>query len=229
LVYFASKAGEEVTYCEISCVWSHLALSIFFQWLYYPGDFYCNVEIMLSHSIMNRGGKLMDNLLETAKAVLSTTATRWSSLTDNLPEELLIRKPLADEWSAMDCLCHLLDTERWIFPERVKALMVGENFVDFDPDTQGTHYTLQDPKQLSEAFAQLRRSSLIELEMVTQKDLSRTAQHSELGTVTLGELLHEWAAHDLMHTVQAERAMLQPLILGSGPWRLYFKDHDVSN
>jgi hypothetical protein len=36
------------------------------------------------------------------------------------------------------------------------------------------------------------------------------------------------AAHDLMHPVQAERAILQPLILGSGPWRLYFKDHDVN-
>ena len=59
-------------------------------------------------------------------------------------------------------------------------------------------------------------------------DLSCTARHSDLGIVTLEELLHEWAAHDLMHTVQAERAILQPLILGSGPWRSYFKDHDVS-
>jgi len=30
------------------------------------------------------------------------------------------------------------------------------------------------------------------------------------------------SAHDLMHTVQAERAMMQPFIAGSGPWRPYF-------
>ena len=170
----------------------------------------------------------MSDLLETVKAVLSTTTMRWLSLTDNLPKDLLTRSPLPNEWSAMDCLCHLLDTERWIFPKRVQALMVGENFVGFDPDKQGTHYTTQDPKQLSEEFAQLRNGSLIELEKVTSRDFSRSARHSELGLVTLEELLHEWAAHDLMHTVQAERAILQPLIIGSGPWRLYFKDHDVS-
>ena len=170
----------------------------------------------------------MNDLLETVKAVLSTTTTRWSSLTESLPQDLLARNPLPKEWSAMDCLCHLLDTERWIFPKRVQALLLGENFVAFDPDKQGTHYTTQDPKQLSEEFAHLRKRSLIELDKVTLDDLSRTAEHSELGIVTLEELLNEWAAHDLMHTVQAERAIMQPFILGSGPWRLYFKDHDVS-
>jgi DinB family protein len=171
----------------------------------------------------------MNNLLETVKAVLTTTTTHWSSLTENLPVDLLTRSPLPNEWSAMDCLCHLLDAERWVFPKRVNALLVGENFVGFDPDKQGTHYTTQDPKQFSKEFAQLRKSSLIELDRVTLNDLSRTARHSELGIVTLEELLYEWAAHDLMHTVQAERAMMQPLILGSGPWRSYFKDHDVSH
>ncbi len=170
----------------------------------------------------------MSNLLATVKAVLSTTTMRWLSLTESLSRDLLARKPLPNEWSAMDCLCHLLDTERWIFPKRVQALLVGENFVAFDPDKQGTHYTTQEPKQLSEEFAQLRKGSLIELEKVTSKDFSRSARHSELGVVTLEELLHEWAAHDLMHTVQAERAILQPFIMGSGPWRPYFQDHDVS-
>ena len=170
----------------------------------------------------------MNNLLETVKAILSTTTTRWLSLTDSLPEDMLARHPLPNEWSAMDCLCHLLDAERWIFPMRVQALLTGENFVAFDPDKEGTHYTTQDPKRLSEEFAQLRKSSLNELDKVTLNDLSRTARHSELGVVTLEQLLHEWAAHDLMQTVQAERAILQPLILDSGPWRPYFKDHDVS-
>ena len=170
----------------------------------------------------------MNNLLETVKAVLSTTTTRWSSLAESLPEDVLARRPLPNEWSAMDCLCHLIDAERWIFPKRVQALLAGENFAGFDPDKQGTIYITQDPKQLSKEFAQLRKSSIIELDRVTPHDLFCTARHSELGIVTLEELLHEWAAHDLMHTVQAERALLQPLIIGSGPWRPYFQDHDVS-
>ena len=63
------------------------------------------------------------------------------------------------------------------------------------------------------------------LSQVSEAHLSRRALHAELGLVTLGELLHEWAAHDLNHTVQAERALMQPLILGSGPWQPYFADH----
>jgi hypothetical protein len=51
------------------------------------------------------------------------------------------------------------------------------------------------------------------------------ARHQELGIVCLNELLHEWAAHDLMQTVQAERALLQPFIQGCGPWQSYFEDH----
>jgi hypothetical protein len=37
----------------------------------------------------------------------------------------------------------------------------------------------------------------------------------------------EWSALDLMHTVQGERALLQPFIDGCGPWKRYFSDHAV--
>lgn len=171
----------------------------------------------------------MSNQLKMVRTILLTTTARWLSLIESVPIELLTRTPAPGEWSAMNCLCHVLDTERWVFPARMQALLSGKNFVAFDPDTQGTHYTTQRPEQLAEEFANLRKDSLIELKGVTLQDLTRSARHSELGPVTLGELLHEWAAHDLMHTVQAERAIMQPFILGSGPWRPYFQDHDVSN
>ena len=47
----------------------------------------------------------------------------------------------------------------------------------------------------------LRAINLKLLAKVTDADLSRTAIHSELGQITLSELLHEWAGHDLMHIV----------------------------
>ena len=59
------------------------------------------------------------------------------------------------------------------------------------------------------------------------EDLGRTKQHPTLGTVTLAEMLHTWAAHDLNHTVQAERALMQPFMLGCGPWRTFFRDHEI--
>ena len=170
----------------------------------------------------------MDNLLQQVQAVLSITPTRWLNLTESLPLELLTRPPAPNEWPAVDCLRHLLDTELYVFPVRVKAFFAGQDLEAFNPDAQGTQLEAHHkPAELASEFARRRAASLNALSRVTLADLSRTARHSELGVVSLGEMLHEWAAHDFNHTVQAERAVMQPFIAGSGPWRSYFRDYDV--
>jgi len=161
--------------------------------------------------------------------VLETTSQRWIQLAEKLTPELFRRKPAPKEWSAYDCLRHILDTERSVFPARLGYLLRGEDFPAFNPDEEG-----QDrpgnvtPIELAVDFARLRAGSLALLSKVGPGDLNRTARHQELGMVTLGEMLHEWAGHDLMHTVQGERAILQPFIEGCGPWKRYFSDHIVS-
>jgi hypothetical protein len=168
----------------------------------------------------------MDDILRSAPAVLRTTPQRWIGLTQTLPAELLTAAPAPGEWSALQCLQHLVDTERWVFPQRVGHLLAGEDFPAFDPDAEGTTPdAAQSPEALVEEFAHLRADSLRALAELTAGDLNRRARHSELGMVTLSEMLHEWAAHDLMHTVQAERALMQPFIRGCGPWQPYFRDH----
>ena len=171
----------------------------------------------------------MDEALHQICAVLKTTAPRWTNLAETLPRELLDRPPAPGEWSAAQCLQHLLDAERAVFPVRLRALLAGqERLAAFDPETQGSATAGQSPADVAAEFARLRAESLALLARVTPADLVRAAEHGELGRVTLGELLHEWAAHDLMHTVQAERALMQPFIPGSGPWRPYFQNHDVA-
>ena len=117
-----------------------------------------------------------------------------------------------------------------MFPVRVEAILAGQDFPAFDPDSQGTKPDVtQSSVALAAEFTGLRSDGLAVLKKVTPADLSRQARHSELRIVTLSELLHEWAGHDLMHTVQAERAMMQPFIQGCGPWQSYFNDHFVRN
>lgn len=111
---------------------------------------------------------------------------------------------------------------------RVEAFLAGRDFPAFDPDAAGTQADAEhSPADLALRFVHLRRASLSLLAGLTEADLPRRARHAELGVVTLGEMLHQWAAHDLMHTVQAERALMQPFIAGSGAWRPYFADHDA--
>jgi DinB superfamily len=168
----------------------------------------------------------MDDILMWVRPVLTITPMRWMNLIEALPVELVTKPPALGEWSAVECLQHLTDAERWIFPVRIKYLLAEQDFPAFDPDTQGTKPSAdRSPLDLVAEFARLRTESLAVLSAVTPPDLVKRARHQELGPVTLNELLHEWAAHDLMHTVQAERAMMQPFIQGCGPWHRYFVDH----
>ena len=169
----------------------------------------------------------MDALLEHVHAVLSTTPERWTRLVSTLPTDLLTRRPVVGEWSALDCLQHLLNAERQLFPVRLHNFLAGQDLGDFDPHQRLTDADLQTPEQFAAAFARSRQENLALLKQVKNDDLGRTVQHPKLGTVTLAEMLHTWAAHDLMHTVQAERALMQPFMLGCGNWRPFFQDHEV--
>ena len=171
----------------------------------------------------------MEDVIAQVKAVLLITAAHWKALTETLPADVLTGRPAPGEWSAMECLQHLVDTERLVFPARLQALLAGRDFEAFNPDTQGTASAdTQAPTRLAAEFAHYRSANLAALAQVADADLPRTARHSELGIVTLAEFLNEWAAHDLNHTVQAERAIMQPFIAGCGPWRGYFAAHDLS-
>ncbi len=170
----------------------------------------------------------MDTILTWSRAVLETTPARWITLAQNLPADLLLRQPAAGEWSAAACLLHLIDAEREVFPVRVLAMLAGQDFTAFHPGDHASE--LAGRPVLSDyvaEFSRLRSEGLAVLARVKPEDLGRRGKHPELGTVTLSELLHEWAAHDFNHTVQAERALMQPFIQGCGPWQVYFTDHIV--
>ena len=167
----------------------------------------------------------MENLIELTRSILTATPARWTALAESLPEDLLARPAAPGEWSAAQCLGHLIDTERRVFPVRVHAFLAGQDISAFDPASQGSPPELRSTAALAEEFAGLRRANLHLLEGLQPADLQRRAVHAELGPVSLGEMLHQWAAHDLNHTVQAERALMQPFIRGSGPWQSLLEDH----
>ncbi len=170
----------------------------------------------------------MSDLIAQTINVLRVDAGRWQSLA-MLDRELLDRQPAPGEWSALQCLGHATDTEAAVFAERVRAILTGQpELRSYEPDIEATPVTAEtDPSSLAEKHAALRLASLELLATATEADLDRTSRHLDLGAVSLRELLNEWAAHDLMHIVQAERAVMQAFIPGSGPWRHYFVDHDV--
>jgi hypothetical protein len=178
--------------------------------------------------LFQSGGEAVENLIERVKTVLAVTPQRWLNLSQSLPEDLLNRKPAPLEWSAVECLKHIVDTER-VLQFRLKCFLEGADFPNFDPDSQGTKPEAHSAADLASELGSLRRQSLQSIAALVETDLDRRVRHEELGSVTLREMLNEWAAHDLNHTVQAERSLMQPFLLECGPWIVYFKDHQIED
>jgi len=160
------------------------------------------------------------------RSILSTTPEHWILLAETVPPELMRAVPKEGEWSALECLQHLLDAERVVFPFRARRLLEGRDFPAYDPDREGTKLEVEaSPAAMAQGFRQMRADSLELLAGIEEAALDRRGKHPELGEVSLGELLNEWAAHDLVHTMQAERAMMQPFLQHVGPWRKSFQEH----
>lgn len=164
----------------------------------------------------------MSDLLNDVRSILKTTPARWTDLAQSLPAAALTTRPAPNEWSAVECLQHLIDIDK-VFRFRLEAFLKGNDFPAFNPDEEGSQVSGQsDPTDLAAEFARQRLESLYALDAVTERDFERTSRHSELGLVTLRQMLNEWAAHDLNHTMQAERAVMQPFLRACGPWQIYF-------
>jgi hypothetical protein len=143
----------------------------------------------------------MDDLFISARAVLAATPARWQQLAAGVPTALLARPAAPGQWSALNCLQHITDVERSVFPPRVRAILAGRNFDAFDPDSQGSLARGErSAAELAAEFATLRAESLRLFDSLTPADLPRQAVHAELG-------------------------LMQPFIDGCGPWLGYFTDH----
>jgi hypothetical protein len=175
-----------------------------------------------------QGVNALSDLVLRTISILRGNGERWRGLAA-LDRDLFARSPAPGEWSALQCLGHATDTEANVFGARINAVLSGQAEVpNFDPDTQSTPITAStDPAALAGRHSALRAKNLELLGTVGHADLQRTSRHAQLGVFTLHQLISEWAAHDLMHVVQAERAVMQAFIPDSGPWRYNFVDHDV--
>lgn len=159
-----------------------------------------------------------EELLDLLPRVLSTTAPRLLALASSIPEDVLRRRPLPDEWSSYEVLHHLLDTERLVFPPRIRAFLSGDATIQNVDQNDAKWDATQSAVEITTKFAALRSETLVLIATLTPMDLSRESKHSEYGRLSLGQMLHYFPVHDLTHLVQIERALVQRLPPGIGPW-----------
>jgi hypothetical protein len=141
--------------------------------------------------------------------VQAATVQRWRELVRLAGADLRTR-PEPREWSVIECLGHLVDSElttaarvRWILAED------RPDIVPYDQDlwVDGLRHRDDDPDDLIALFDALRRANLRLWAVRSPADRERVGLHRERGPESYGLIVRLAAGHDRFHIAQAERAL----------------------
>lgn len=158
-------------------------------------------------------------------ALLEKTPVLLETLLRDLPEELLRWKPAPERWSVTEVLAHLAEIEL-LYADRTRRMVTEDTptLERFDPGSTvvaGDHRRGTGNENLT-AFLKARRATLVLLKSIPADSEDRLAMHAELGMITLGQMLNEWACHDLGHLRQiAELYRAHAFYPYAGPFRKY--------
>ena len=163
-----------------------------------------------------------------ALPLLEQTPIIIEKMLSSANDEQMQWKPTADRWSISEVLAHLADTEQHGFRKRVQAMLDAENPALENYDQEAAYaagkYSGGKPRERLRNFCHERDRSLSWLRYVPPAMISRTGQHSEVGTITIGNVLNAWASHDLGHIRQiAEIYRAVAFYPSLGPFQRYHK------
>jgi DinB superfamily len=135
-------------------------------------------------------------------------------------------KPAADRFSIAEVLAHLSHVEGHCYRERVDRFL-SEERPGIEPEDAQMHLDLyrdSDPEEDFNHFEEQRETNVEYLRSLPAEAASRTALHREAGEITLAQMLHEWALHDLGHIRQvAELVRARRYLAGAGPLGRYYQ------
>lgn len=114
-------------------------------------------------------------------------------------------KPAANRWSIGEVLGHLVDVEK-LMRMRVQRMAKEDNPV-IEPYDQNQiaatgKYSEKPAVEFLREFCHERDLSVSWLRYAYPAVGARTARHAEIGTVTVAQMVSEWAFHDLGHIRQ---------------------------
>jgi DinB superfamily len=156
---------------------------------------------------------------------LEKSPALFETILRDAPADVLRWKPNPDRWCISEVLAHLADIEQ-VYGDRVRMIM-AENAPSLPKYEQPATFDAGDYSRGTALehltrFTAARRQIIVLLKTVPPSSGMRTAQHSELGTITMAQMLNEWASHDLGHLRQiAELYRACAFYPHSGPFQRY--------
>jgi hypothetical protein len=190
-------------------------------------------DIQLAISLLEKTPFLLQTMLhdttplETSPAMQAPAALRGGRICSEqiLPDDILHWKPAPERWSISEVLAHLVEIEE-LYAGRVRR-MVAEDAPKFlryvQPDPASPNAGSQgDAAEILARFTSQRRDNVGFLNTMPANAGARTGHHSELGPITLSQMLCEWASHDLGHLRQiAELYRARAFYPHAGPFQKY--------
>lgn len=153
------------------------------------------------------------HLLEATPAILR-------GLMSEISDEDARWKPAPDRFSIAEVLAHLSHSEGHCYLARVDRFL-AEEMPELEPDDAQMHLELYkngDPEEDFGHFEDQREANIALLRGLPAEAGSRKAMHRAAGEITLSQMLHEWALHDLGHVRQiAELVRARKYLAGAGP------------
>jgi hypothetical protein len=143
--------------------------------------------------------------------VQASEVAAWRELIDRADGDLRTR-PAEGEWSAIECLGHMADSElvtsaryRWVLAESEPPLQ------SWDQEAWAARFdhTHDDPAALLDLFAALRHANVALWQRTSPADRSRYGTHAERGPESFDLLFRLQAGHGRLHRDQAERALAE--------------------
>ncbi len=126
-------------------------------------------------------------------------------LVDTIKPAYWHQHPDPQEWSPVQIICHLVESEKLVQRPRLKRILHEDNpFITSPkappkPDQFACH---GDGRKYAQEFMAERLKTLDWLRTLTPKDWQRPARHSIFGKTSLLEMAHFTAQHDRLHIEQ---------------------------
>jgi hypothetical protein len=137
------------------------------------------------------------------------TVAAVRALVDDAGELLRVR-PEPGEWSVLECIGHLVDSElvsgtreRWIIAEDEPEIIGYDQALWVDR----LDHNADDPAVLIDTLEALRRANLDLWARRPEADRERIGRHNERGPESYGLTFRLQAGHDRVHLAQAQRAL----------------------
>jgi len=165
-----------------------------------------------------------DPLLSQTLDVFASTPAALRSLLAHLPDA--VTSAAGDEgWSPKDVVAHLLSLNGPTLLDRIRPILERDEpaipSVDEMATLEASGLRLLPLQVLLDDFARVRADAVAWLRGLPPDAFSRAGLHSVAGRVTVADLVHHKAWHDLLHVQQVCRMLAGPLDERRGAMRMF--------